>query len=514
MRTVLIGSDFMYDKNGVLKPIEINTAVTWHRNKIEVENSTIDLTELNSFISTNGITKVVYIGHLYDLSKILHDNCTSLNIDYEKHMVLANAITIPYVEDNDTTLIIRSAYDTTALVDDTYCKDKINFLNLIKDSAFGTQFVYLNDANTIVNNITTINDNGNHPNFILKARLPQYDKTIYPKFYKVTNQDELNTLISNVVTSDYFLMEFLYNPNELIENHIKVFRGLNILFPPNLESISLGGYTRTCDDTIEEDSSFDPTTFELIGSRYKYLSDDYNTIVPKLLKTDYVEMADGSFKVATDLVVGDLLKTIDIPNPFEIDNADDTANYRISLSELEAGTTYSSNRITNIIKTNALTHTTKLTFTDNTDWFDNMGSRYLAIRNNEIRFLGLNQSDDEFSLKIGDSIILLDTTNSESTTFVVKEVSNIEEITQFFGGFEITVERAHLFLTKAAVDSNSSYVSIEHNLPYCYSSGTTCQQSSCNKGNYCVDNAVSRMSCNGRCSCGCYNQCAEGIGKS
>ena len=225
-------------------------------------------------------------------------------------------------------------------------------------------------------------------------------------------------------------------------------------------------------------------------------------------------MADGSFKVATDLVVGDLLKTIDIPNPFEIDNADDTANYRISLSELEAGTTYSSNRITNIIKTNALTHTTKLTFTDNTDWFDNMGSRYLAIRNNEIRFLGLNQSDDEFSLKIGDSIILLDTTNSESTTFVVKEVSNIEEITQFFGGFEITVERAHLFLTKAAVDSNSSYVSIEHNLPYCYSSGTTCQQSSCNKGNYCVDNAVSRMSCNGRCSCGCYNQCAEGIGKS
>ena len=29
MRTVLIGSDFMYDKSGNLKPIEINTAVGW-----------------------------------------------------------------------------------------------------------------------------------------------------------------------------------------------------------------------------------------------------------------------------------------------------------------------------------------------------------------------------------------------------------------------------------------------------------------------------------------------------
>ena len=66
----------------------------------------------------------------------------------------------------------------------------------------------------IVNNITSINNNGEHPNFILKARLPHYDKTTHPKFYKVSTNEELNTLISNVVDSNYFLMEFLYNPNE------------------------------------------------------------------------------------------------------------------------------------------------------------------------------------------------------------------------------------------------------------------------------------------------------------
>ena len=35
MRTVLIGSDFMYDADGNLKPIEINTATGWHYNKLE-----------------------------------------------------------------------------------------------------------------------------------------------------------------------------------------------------------------------------------------------------------------------------------------------------------------------------------------------------------------------------------------------------------------------------------------------------------------------------------------------
>ena len=57
MRTVLIGSDFMYNKDGNLVPIEINTAVGWHRNKIETDSSSVDLTTLNSFITEQGFTK-------------------------------------------------------------------------------------------------------------------------------------------------------------------------------------------------------------------------------------------------------------------------------------------------------------------------------------------------------------------------------------------------------------------------------------------------------------------------
>jgi hypothetical protein len=368
------------------------------------------------------------------------------------------------------------------LVDDTYCRDKINFLNLIKDSSFGSQFAYLYDSNTLVSNITTINDNGEHPNFILKARLPQYDKDVYPKFYKVDTHEELDTLISNVVTSDYFLMEFYFNADELIQNHIKVFRGLNLLFPPNLESISIGGYTKVCDNSLTTTSTFNTTTFELSSDKSKYITSDYQLRLPKLSDTDLVQMADDSFKIASELAVGDLIKTIDIPNPFDVEDMDETANYRISLEELTSGTTYSTNLITNIKRINIYSKIVKFTFTDGSDWFDNRHSKYLSIRNDEVRFLTLNtELTTEYSLKVGDSILLLDTTNLEVPSYVLKEISNIETLNEFYGGFEITVENAHLFLTKSDVDANKSYVSIEHN-------GVECTgMSNCAYGSVCVE---------------------------
>jgi hypothetical protein len=476
MRTVLIGSDFMYDKNGDLKPIEINTATGWDGNKIEENEQSLDLTTLSNFITDNAFNKVVFIGGISFLSGSLSDMCVSLGIAYESHMTNPNSVTIPHVEDNETTLIIRSAYDTTALVDDTYCRDKINFLNLIKDSSFGSQFAYLDDSNTLVSNITTINDNGEHPNFILKARLPQYDKDVYPKFYKVATHEELDTLISNVVTSDYFLMEFYFNADELIQNHIKVFRGLNLLFPPNLESISIGGYTKVCDNSVTTTSTFNPTTFELLSDRNKYITSDYQLRLPKLSDTDLVQMADDTFKIASELVVGDIIKTIDIPNPFDVEDMDEMANYKISLSELTSGTTYSTNAITDIKRIDVYSKIVKFTFTDGSDWFDSKHSKYLSIRNDEVRFLTLNaELTNEYSLKIGDSILLLDTTNLEVPSYVLKEIANIETLNEFFGGFEITVERAHLFLTKSDVDANKSYVSIEHNSVQCDGYLADCQ---------------------------------------
>jgi hypothetical protein len=488
MRTVLIGSDFMYDKDGNLKPIEINTAVGWDGlQKIEDNIDCLDLTGLYQFIETKGFTSVHYVGDIPYINETLETYYSGSSITYEYHLVNKLAITVPFIEDNDETLIIRSSYDTTALVDDTYCKDKVNFLNLIKDSSFGSQFAYLDESNQLVSNITTINDNGEHPNFILKARYPSYDKEVYPKFFKVSTQEELNTILENV-TSDYFLMENYCNTTNNFEGHVKVIRSLNILYPPTLESIQIGQYTRINQNIIFSNVEYDSIT-HMLNSEYRESYITLTTIkgVPKLLDTDLVEMPDGTFKTALDLNVGDVIKTIDIPNPNGVDNQSYLANFEITYETLVSGTTYSTNKIVNKKRVNLLTYINRLTFDDNSTWEDTSISSYLIERDNVIQF------EEIHGIKMGDVVLLLDTTEG-LVDFIRKNVVENVETKTIFSGWFITVENAHLFLTKTSSTNNESFVSIEHNAgEACYycsggSQSAYCPKSApyCGAYGYCV----------------------------
>ena len=191
MKTLLLGSDFMYNSTGNLIPIEINTNVGLDMTPVEDYDDILSLTELSSFIIDNKFTKVTYIGSIGFFSEKFQELCVNINIEYSYIDMVFGSLTVPDVVDSDEHLIIRSSYDVTAVVDEKYCKNKINFLNLIKDEPVGTEFAYMDEAGTLVNNITSILDNGNQPNFILKSVLPLYDKDIYPKLYKVSNQAEL-----------------------------------------------------------------------------------------------------------------------------------------------------------------------------------------------------------------------------------------------------------------------------------------------------------------------------------
>jgi hypothetical protein len=488
MRTVLIGSDFMYDKDGNLKPIEINTAVGWDGpEKVEDDVDCLDLTSLYQFVTDNNFQTIHYIGDIGPLHKTLGLHYSGSSITYEFHGVGSTSITIPYIEDNETTLIIRSAYDTTALVDDTYCKDKIEFMNLIKDTSFGSQFAYIDEtSNNLVSNITTINDNGEHPNFILKSKLPGYDKTLYPKFFKVSNQTELDTIIANNVTTEYFLMEYLCNTNKLWEGHLTVIRSLNILVPPNLESIQIGQYTKLNQNMLLDNVTYDSTTFE-VNSNFKesYSTSPITGFLPKLLDTDMVEMADGTFKTGLDLQVGDVIKTIEIPNPAgtSVDSYI-SSQFGLTYETLLSNAIYTTNTVTHKQRVNTLTFINELTFEDASTWEDTMGSSYLIDRGGVVKFENL------FNIVVGDVVMLLDTTDN-NINFVRKTVVSNVQVKRVFSGWYISVETAMLFLTKTEGSTNNeSFVSVEHNFLYCPNyvcinyCGATCP--SCPKNQSCT----------------------------
>lgn len=478
----MLGTDFMYNTAGNLVPIEINTNIGMDGYIPEEYDEVFDLSELSSFITVNSFTKISYIGSLTILNRYLKPFCESLGLEYEFFPLGGNFV-IPYIEDTSDHLIIRSAYDSTAIVDEEYCKNKVNFLNLIKSKPFGVQFAYIDENDSLINNITTIIDNGNHPNFILKATHPIYDKDEYPKLYKVTNQTELDAILTNL-TIGYHIVPFHYNPSKLYESHLRVIRSFNLLFHPDLNSIPIGQYNRITTKNIDENSTFDMTTFELSNvDKRKYVVDSGKDglHLPKLLDTDEVEMSDGTFKTALQLQNDDIVKTIIIPNPHEVSLEDDCANFGITYAEFESGTTYSSNRILNKERVDKLTEYVTLTFTDNTTWEDTKNSRYLILKDDNVQFKNLDSDDIKCGLIVGDQLILVDTAYPEFTS-VLKEVSSINIERIIFSGWEFTVEERHVFLTRTS--GNTSYVAIEHNPATCTNS-VPCGQGTCNKNYYC-----------------------------
>lgn len=471
MRTVLLGVDFIYDKNGKLKPIEINTNLRVDRYKTTKNDEIYNLEPLKSFIVQHNFTKLIYIGKLIGLHEKLEPFCQKIGIAYESIIIYGGGKTIPYIEDSPETLIIRSAYDFSAVVDEEYCKNKSNFMNLIKSSSFGSQFAYIDDNGTLVNNIHQIPDNGIHPNFLLKSVFPKYNKEVYPKFYKVSNQTELD-IVLQTLTPEYFLMEFHYNPNKLYDDHIVTIRTYNLLFPPDLKSIQIGQYGKITRCKIDDICNYDSDTFEISKyDRAKYITTDGGVTKPKLLDTDQVEMADGTFKSGADLQIGDTVKTIDIANPNGADLSDPKVNLHIDYNTFVTGTTYTTNKIYDKIRVDTFVDLAELIFTDGTTWEDTDNSSYLILSQHstchnfpdgEVRFAVLNSEWEEDALQIGDKVILINSKDQQLIT-IIKEVAAITKTTKMFGGWEISVEEEHMFLTKSE-DSESSYVAIEHNV--------------------------------------------------
>lgn len=507
MRTLILGTDFVYDKNGNLKPIETNTNTAWQYMTLEDEKDKIDLSHFQSFVSESGFKKVVYIGNIIQFKEGFEKMTSEMGINFEFFPTSSNAITVPFIEDGDDILIVRSSYDTTAIVDETYCANKVNFLNLIKDSDFGSEFAYINSDGQLVNNIKNINDNGPHPNFILKAVNPDYDKDEYPKVYKVANTEELNVVLKNV-DSEHFLMEYHFNNDALFQgNQVTVIRTFNMIFPPSLKSIPLAAYTTlTSQKLYNSEIGYNTNTFELLRDKYKYISTETDIRVPKLLDTDMVEMFDGTFKTPQELNIGDYVKTIDIPNPKNVDYSNRLADFKITWDEFKNGITYTKNRVTNKEKVDRLVNYMTITFEDGSKWQDTEGSSYLINRENNIRFafLGIidHASSFENLINSGDKIILIDT-SKEVAEVVEKMVIDVKLEKTIFSGWIIEVERRHLFLTKS--DGNTSYVTIEHNAA-CTSGANTCVAGNCaDKSQFCTTNLS--YPCSGGFRCNCKTSC-------
>lgn len=491
MRSVLIGTDFMYNQNGDLIPIEINTNVGFDiRNRLEPIQEIYNFTDLITFIKTNGMTHVDYIGKLSPMSNELSKALALENITYTAHLEQAGGDQTIYVDDADYKLIIRSTYDSLSILDSEYCADKENFMDLIHNETFGSEYSYLNSQNEYVSTITSIFDNGDHPNFILKYTYPSYDKAQYPKLYKLSNLSEIRAILEQFPFG-YFMMPFYFNEDKLFFNHIKFIRNHSILHLPTLEAINVGQYTKICGSELPLTPQYNTS-----GELFPEFRSSYLPLLPEqrreslLEDSDIVKMADGTFKTGLDLQIGDVLKSIKIPNPYGIDILNNTTNYHIDLDTFLSGTTFSESSVVIKSRINEVSNIYKLTFSDDTIWYDTEMSSYLVYFNNEVRFMRIKD------IPINTTVLMVDTSNMGNVQFIEKTITSkvVERI--LIQGWQVLLDNDHIFLTGDEQNTGANFLAIEHNVHdmeagnICYAEGYECSNISmvieCDKGFICT----------------------------
>jgi hypothetical protein len=319
MNSVLIGVDFAVTNDDV-KLLELNTEVGISSPMI----SQFDFVSLFNYINTNNIStlhliyKEVYIA--YQFIDAIKSQCLANNVNYLETLVESNAIFIPEVTDNETTLVLRLAYNSRAILDDLYCRDKSELIKLLfdnnlQDSIPKTYSVY-NDGVTISDNLTTLDDNGIIPNLIVKKSLPDPFKKMYPAFYKLETNEELANLKTSLPT-ETVLQEYLYSPSTVIDstivNHVRYW----FLLSNGLSDVvDCGGYIGANSVQIEEnlitytDNKLDNISRAMFFSNPGRANSDG---VP----SDYlvkVKNSDETFvdKIAGEIQVGDVIQAVDV----------------------------------------------------------------------------------------------------------------------------------------------------------------------------------------------------------
>ena len=471
MKATIIGSDYL-QKNGSVKFLEINTNTTIYNEGADL----LDYTALFDVLITNGITEFHHIWTEGDSHKpinqpnrfkqILKEKCAENNITYTDHSVPQGSVTVPFIEDSDTKFILRQSFDTTALVDETYCADKFEFFNLMKDSQYIPKTKYTSDTLNL-NTLDEVDYTAINPNVLIKYRYPQYDTRYYPALYTVSNNSELNETISSA-ESNYLIQEFIFSEENLVEDRYSIIRGIDIIYGSNLDTINMGGYTQSSiipisfatDEFVVDTKKLNQKT------RYKYITKEVGNSNDVDYHTDddsNILKYDGTLTNVTTIQLGDYIRSINFVDSNENEAANFTSEiltyaWDSTLQQSNETLTQIQSELVAMVSQSVEVMMIKITLADGKNWTDTTGCLYYVEEKDSTatRFEKVN------SLYVGDKLVVTDINTNELTTI---EITGLEMVFESKTIYSLDFEPGDLFL----VDIEDGIYSIMHNS--CYACG-------------------------------------------
>lgn len=488
MKGVLIGTDFLMDVDGSFKALETNTDVSFDVKTDLYFNSE----ELLSLITGSSINEMVFISksHLNyqnppkidftpdiagqntsnnkgSLKGYLETFCNENNVSFTYVEIDRNAITVPYVEDTPNKLIIRVSYDTTALIDDTYARDNWEFLKLMYDNDSNSiPKTFINDTVLNIDSLGTIlRDNGSYPNYIIKKRFTPTDGSIWPKLMKIDSLIELDQIKLNLEVDEY-IQEYIYNPNDLLDNRIKNYRSLDFIYGVDLDVMNFWIVESGNAFPIEVACDYDDTKNVQFWERPRFLSKVGNGQSREPVftadETTVILKSDNTLVNVNQLTNGDVLTSFSIPS-LPLDEQDfRPLDWYTSYDNFFSGNTITTTTVTNIVKTIDFIGLFNVIKTDDGLIFSDVSSVPILIKTNLpntpndyiIKFTNFGE------IKVGNIVILYDI---QTETLVEKNIIEKYITYEKSNAYTIDAEDIDLLVTLEQTTSTPRYGLVKHN---------------------------------------------------
>ena len=341
MKSVLIGADILKLEDGY-KLLEINTDADLFLPDIPY----LDLDPLFTYLTDNSYTKFKIIYKKKHIAppvlELLEAKCIENLIEFSSLLIMDNSVTIPAIIEEADTFYLRCAYDVTAIIDDTYCRDKSEVVKLLFDSnnhsLLPKTYVKYTGDNSVLDNLSDVVDNGISPNVIAKKILPDFDKTNYPAFYNISSSLELSTLKTSL-PDDVMLQEFEINPNLSEDGQISDVIRMTVVLLSDVETIIPLGITIT-NNQLPLDTSIITYTDNKLDTMWKPMYFSNPTLLGYGVPGSYevIKIVDGSEQIVTieSLNVGDTIKSIKLPNLSTSASMQDTIDWATTHNEFSS----------------------------------------------------------------------------------------------------------------------------------------------------------------------------------
>ena len=462
MKAVITGIDFVEAPNGDVKLLEINTNIAL----LSPHTSFLNIDVLMSFCGQNSLNKLIFIYTEANVDanfrETLGTKCVENNITLTLTSVPFNSITIPDVEDAEDTLILRHAFDITAIIDDTYSRDKHELAKLFIESSNQSSIVPTYINSTAIGEYDSLENSPNdsqYPDFIVKKRYPDLVKDVYPKFFKTSSEEEI-TQLKSTYSGDYVLQNFIADTNNITESGKLTFiRSYVMFYGGSLNQLNLGSYKFSNLAPVSPTLSFvSGSSIEITNDSKMEFTNNANPQsmpgFPQGVMVQKLNSATNEFE-PTDIAsieVGDTLKTIELAGIA----SEDPFGWSITGATLPFATTYDTSVVTAKYETPMADFLALVHFSETTSI--RMGiNQTLIVYDSET-----NTTSFKFAknLKIGDQAFV-DINNTLDDIIVIEYV--------YFSGnvYDVTLATDHVFLTYLEGSTiPSTYVSLlTHNRP-------------------------------------------------